>query len=55
MTPEQIKKYKEVIKEAKERGVNTIDELSSLVGDVFVECTGADFEYLKDCLKIKRF
>lgn len=47
--------HKELLKLAKERKVKTIEELQELVYECTNEVTGADFENVKNQLKIKRF
>jgi hypothetical protein len=47
--------FKELLKLAKERGVETYDELSDVVYDCKNEITGADFECVRQKLKIKMF
>ena len=57
MTKEQKDLYKRIKARAKNRGVKTVDELQDLIADEFYDdgVTGADFECIKDSLKIKRF
>jgi hypothetical protein len=57
MTQEKKDLYKRIKSKAKDRGVKTVDELQDLIADEFDDdgVTGADFEFIKDSLKIKRF
>ncbi len=57
---QQIKKimsegFKELLKLAKSSGVSTYDELQDLVSHCKNEVTGADFESVRQRLKIKMF
>jgi hypothetical protein len=49
--------YKRIKAKAKDRGVKTVDELHDLIADEFGDdgVTGADFEFIKDSLRLKRF
>jgi hypothetical protein len=47
--------FKELLKLAKSARVNTYDELQDLVSDCKNEVTGADFESVRQKLKIKMF
>lgn len=57
MTKEQKDLYKRIKAMAKDRGVKTVDELHNLISDEFYNdyITGADFEFIKDSLRLKRF
>jgi hypothetical protein len=57
MTNEQKDLYKRIKAKAKDRGVKTVDELQDLIADEFDDdgVTGADFEFIKDSLRLKRF
>jgi hypothetical protein len=57
MTNEQKDLYKRIKAKAKDRDVKTADELHDLISDEFADdgVTGADFEFIKDSLRIKRF
>jgi hypothetical protein len=47
--------FKELLKLAKSAGVKTYDELQNLVYECKHEITGADFECVRQELKIKMF
>ena len=47
--------FKELLKLAKQRGVKSYDELQDLVYECINEITGADFECVRQKLKIKMF
>jgi hypothetical protein len=49
------KGFKELLKLAKANGVKTYDELADLVHSCSNEITGADFECVRQQLKIKMF
>ena len=49
------KGFKELLKLAKESKVTTYDELMNLVYECNNEVTGADFESVRQVLKIKMF
>lgn len=57
MTKEQKELYKRIKAKAKDRGVKTVDELQDLIADEFDDdgVTGADFEFIRESLRIKRF
>ena len=57
MTKEQKELYKRIKAKAKDRGVKTVDELQGLIADEFGDdgVTGADFEFIRESLRIKRF
>jgi hypothetical protein len=57
MTQEKKDLYKRIKSKAKDRGVKTVDELHDLISDEFYDdgVTGADFEFIKDSLRLKRF
>lgn len=57
MTQEKKELYKKIKAKAKDRGVKTVDELHDLIADDFGDdgVTGADFEFIKDSLRLKRF
>ncbi len=57
MTKEQKDLYKRIKAKAKDKEVKTVDELQDLIADEFYDdgVTGADFEYIKDSLRLKRF
>ena len=57
MTKEQKDLYKRIKAKAKGRGVKTVDELQDLIADEFDNdgVTGADFEFIRESLRIKRF
>ena len=49
------KGFKELLRLAKDRGVNTYDELERLVNECDNEITGADFTNVRKKLNIKLF
>lgn len=49
------KGFKELLKRAKAAGVETYEELESLVHECNNEITGADFTSVRQVLKIKLF
>ena len=57
MTKEKKDLYKRIKAKAKDRGIKTVDELQELISDEFYDddVTGADFEFIKDSLRLKRF
>jgi len=57
MTKEKKDLYKRIKARVKDRGLNTVDELYELISDEFYndDVTGADFEFIKDSLRLKRF